>query len=270
MGLIDAARRTSPKRLVVSGLIFVCAVMFAVFIAVASSRPGGSTEAPSWVHSDFSKWPQIVLTNRATFRGSSDLDGASAFLIQSPDSRVLAATAKHLIGPNGGVEPRIPLSGLNNAIISWVLAPRTHPQRKVELGSLAISDTDERSHDWLLLTVKNSTNLPAQPVKVREKPVSTGETVFLVGVAYADQDVSQNVYRGKVTERRGDKFRYTIDPPVDIRGFSGAPILDSDGMAVGVMTVWFEPKMQGEKYLEAGGEDIATALHLMRSPEPAR
>jgi hypothetical protein len=128
--------------------------------------------------------------------------------------------------------------------------------------------------DWLLLSLsENSQNLPSTPLRLRRGPVSIGETVFLVGVPYSERQRAQNVYRGRVTGRGdGDsvhrnRFRFTIDPPVDIRGFSGAPILDSQGLAVGVMTVWFEPKKQGDKDLEAGGEDSASVLvHLSKKP----
>ena len=76
--------------------------------------------------------------------------------------------------------------------------------------------------------------------------MAIGESVHLIGVAYAEPEVLQKVYSGTVTERGyGDRFRYTISPHVDIRGFSGAPIVDDAGLVVGVMTVWFHPKMDG-------------------------
>ena len=102
------------------------------------------------------------------------------------------------------------------------------------------------------------------PLALRATPVSVGDEVYLVGVPYVERGRAQNVYRGRVTARGfGDRFRYDIEPPVDIRGFSGAPILDSRGLVVGVMTVWFDPKMQGEKFLEAGGEDAAAIITQM-------
>ena len=55
-------------------------------------------------------------------------------------------------------------------------------------------------------------------------------------------------------------------PPVDIRGFSGAPIIDEKGYVVGVMTVWFDPKVSGDNFLEAGGEDIASIYDLVQRP----
>ncbi|AUX30272.1 MULTISPECIES: trypsin-like peptidase domain-containing protein [Sorangium] len=63
----------------------------------------------------------------------------------------------------------------------------------------------------------------------------------------------RNVYAGKVAVRSGHRFRYDIDPPVDLRGFSGAPVVDQAGHVVGVMTVSFQPRMRGELRLEAGG-----------------
>ena len=71
---------------------------------------------------------------------------------------------------------------------------------------------------------------------------------------------------GAVTARRSDRFRYDLDPPVEIPGFSGAPIVNVQGHVVGVMSVWFEPKMDGKMFLEAGGEDAATIYSEVRSP----
>ena len=45
-----------------------------------------------------------------------------------------------------------------------------------------------------------------------------------------------------------------------LRGFSGAPVLGQSGFVVGVMTVWFEPRMVGDLHAEAGGEDAAGAF----------
>jgi len=45
------------------------------------------------------------------------------------------------------------------------------------------------------------------------------------------------VYAGKVTARAGDRFRYHIDPPVDIRGFSGAPVIDRNGHVVAARVI---------------------------------
>lgn len=108
--------------------------------------------------------------------------------------------------------------------------------------------------------------LPVHPLRLRKEPVRVGEPVFLIGCPYIELNCRQNVYTGVVTERAfGDRFRYDLDPPVDLRGFSGAPVIDIKGYVVGVMTVWFDPKTSGEKYLEAGGEDIASIHDLLQT-----
>jgi len=77
--------------------------------------------------------------------------------------------------------------------------------------------------------------------------VSVGERVHLVGVSYTEPDVAQKVYSRVVTARGfGDRFRYDISPHVDIRGFSGAPVPGDAGWVVGVRTIWFQRRMDGE------------------------
>jgi S1-C subfamily serine protease len=139
--------------------------------------------------------------------------------------------------------------------------PRTLPQSSVEIEALGINDgLDWQKCDWLILKLKHPAEaLPAQPLHVRPDPVAIGERLYLIGCPYIERDCKQNVYRGKVTARGfSDHFRYDLDPPVELPGFSGAPIVDEKGYLVGVMTVWFQPKMDGKKYLEGGGEDAAT------------
>jgi hypothetical protein len=205
-----------------------------------------------------------VLTNNAEFNGHTPLSGASAFLVKTRDRRTLAATARHLIGENGGVQPEISIAALNDAIRSWRMHPRTLPDDSVMAEKVGCGGLDDENLDWLILTIKNTDKvLPATPLMLRAQPAQIGEKVYLVGCPYVEKACKQNVYPGKVTSRAGDRFRYDIDPPVDIRGFSGAPIIDRNGHVVGVMTVWFEPKMQGEKFLEAGGEDAASIYPLV-------
>lgn len=209
-----------------------------------------------WASKPQHEWPQLVLTNYATFKGHSALQGASSFLIKTNDNRILAATARHLIGDAGGVKPEVKVAEFDAAIDTWRMFPRTRPKEHLFAERLGATGLTLPQYDWLILEIRGSGDkLPAEPLRLRERPVEVGEEVTLVGCPYVEQGCDQNVYTGKVTARSGDRFRYDIEPPVDIRGFSGAPILDRAGNCVGVMTVWFEAQMEGDKYLEAGGED---------------
>jgi Trypsin-like peptidase domain len=248
--------------------VVIC--LLACSFAAGCGRTTSSTQvqveearSEPWAGQPPAEWPQLVLTNSATFNGHSSLNGASAFLIRATDGRIVAATALHLLGPNGGVEPTIAPERLPAVLSSWRMYPRTKPNATILVTGLGYDVTPRKNFDWLILSVASkSGELPATPLTLRPKPVSIGDAVFLVGVPYSESDRAQNVYRGRVTERaHADFFRFTIDPPVDIRGFSGAPILDQRGLVVGVMTVWFKPTMQGDRFLEAGGEDAASVVH---------
>lgn len=235
-----------------------------VFATILGGSDGtvvlGETPAVEpWVRKPTSEWPQIVLTNEAVFDGHTPLRGSSAFLIRTQGNRILAATAKHLLGAGGGVEPPVSTKELSEVLRSWRVHPRTMPETAVDLGALSGSGEDLPGCDWLLLTVKRSSDrLPAYPLRPRSQPVRVGEKVYLIGCPYSEPNAKQNVYVGKVTERKHDRFRYDLDPPVRLNGFSGAPIVDRRGNVVGIMTGWFEPKMVGDKHLEGGGEDVAT------------
>ena len=222
-------------------------------------------EAEPWVGKEFSEWPQLVLTNDARFDGHTPLYGASAFLLKNAQGKVFGATARHLIGSNGGVNPEVKIGEFNRVLKDWILFPRTQDTNTVHLTSIGVSGLDNPRKDWLILNVAGGRDhYPAHPLTARKEPVKVGETVYLVGVPYSDRTSSQNVYKGKVTQRAlGNSFRYDIDPPVDIRGFSGAPIIDERGHVVGVMSLWFNPKMKGGKDLESGGEDVASIFNAL-------
>ena len=218
-----------------------------------------------WAALPHEQWPQIVLTNWAKFKGHTPLHGASGFLLRNESGEVLAATAKHLLGENGGVEPEVTLADLEGSIDLWVMHPRTLPEHGIRLlGSASLTQAPP-NNDWLLLRVEGPPT-HATPLRIRRTPVKVGERVHLVGVSYAEPTVAQKVYSGVVTARGyQDRFRYDITPHVDIVGFSGAPIVDDAGLLVGVMTVWFKPRMDGELWTEAGGEDAAGALAIMKT-----
>jgi Fe-S cluster assembly iron-binding protein IscA len=137
-----------------------------------------------------------------------------------------------LLGSAGGVEPEVPVEALERDLASWRLHPRTRPDRFV-----AISRPFSASYDMVLLELRPwQGELPAYPLQVRTDPLRVGEKVFLVGCPYSEAGCRQNVYAGRVTERlQGPGFLFDVSPPVVLRGFSGAPVVDEHGYAVGVL-----------------------------------
>src|SRR5687768_2851825 len=77
-------------------------------------KPVVIAPAEKWVSQKRDTWPLILLTNEATFKGHTPMEGASSFLIKASDGRVFGVTARHLIGEDGGVEPQLDPSRFND------------------------------------------------------------------------------------------------------------------------------------------------------------
>jgi hypothetical protein len=231
-------------------------------IASSSSSPSAPTiPREPWISSDPYSWPQLVLTNDAAFRGHTPLRGASSFLIRNAHGQVFGVTARHLIGADGGVEPEMTAAMLFADLAKWTAFPRTKPEQSIDFGAPAIDGLDGPHRDWLVLSIADNAKAspPAYPLRLRATPAKPGESLFLIGCSYADADCRQAVFRGSgVRRNRYDYFQFRIDLSVDLRGFSGAPILDTDGHVVGVMSGFFSNlKTDAEgKYLDAAGEDV--------------
>ncbi len=224
-----------------------------------------SQPAELWAKAVPQRWPQLVLTNKASFTGHTPLEGASAFLMRMPDGEILVGTAKHLIKKAGGVEPPIALADLDRALTRWEVFPRTKPTLTLEAKGLAENTSRENAHDWLLLRlVDPRVKLPATPLTPRLKPAQVGETVYLIGVPYTDQNSAQNVYKGVVTARpHRSYFTYEFSPPVHISGFSGAPIVDANGLLLGhAVSMGTDLKQKDGLEIEFGAEDASLAVQL--------
>ena len=239
-------------------------LLLLALLSLTGCKPEEPQKPAAWAATPHEKWPQMVLTNAARFKGHTSLNGASSFLVQLKSGEVVAATARHLLGDAGGVKPEVKPADFNASLDSWFMHPRTRPDEVVKVRSLASQPDPRPGFDWVLFHIEGTGESVATPLTLRRTRVKAGETVHLIGVSYAEPTVAQKIYSGVVTERRGDRFRYRITPYVNIRGFSGAPIVDDDGLLVGVMTVWFaNPRMEGDLWMEAGGEDAVSAAAIL-------
>lgn len=217
----------------------------------AAPTSAQKAEREKWIDLPTEQWPQLVLTNDAVFEGHAPLDGASCFLIQDPNSgQVLFATARHLLSQAGGVVPRIDIAKMDSIKYVWKAHPRTQAERSIRVGRPELA-----AFDVALFSLLDPVNaLPAQPLRVRQTPVTLGETVFLIGCPY-EAGCRQNVYRGKVNQIGDTPYiEYTFEPSAELRGFSGGPIIDANGLAVGGFALKGRseiPKNLGGAYLLA-------------------
>src|SRR5688572_12345892 len=92
-----------------------------------------AADAEPWASGPIGNWPQIVLTNYATFAGHTSLKGASSFLVRTQDGRIYGVTARHLIKSAGGVEPPMEPAELHAALREWWIFPRTKSEVAIQL-----------------------------------------------------------------------------------------------------------------------------------------
>lgn len=258
----------------------IIAAWAACMLTTSVSRlPGDEVKAaseekqvpPAWSKEPVTAWPQFVLTNEATFKGHTPLNGASAFLMLMPDDDVSLVTARHLIGAEGGVEPPVALTDFDMVLAKWEAYPRTRPEARLSVKGLAMNTLAGARQDWLLLHLKDPKGkLPATPLRPRVKRAEIGDVAYLIGVPYADAKSSQNVYKGKVTKRpTRNYFELEFEPPVKLAGFSGAPVVDADGYLLGMVTT--APKSTRGDGLQTACwcQDISVGYSLWKKPDKA-
>ncbi|UOQ73761.1 trypsin-like serine protease [Hymenobacter cellulosilyticus] len=162
------------------------------------------------------------------------------FLLQHQGD-TFAVTAKHLLkviktGEMGSVS-------FGTSIKSWSLFPLNRPENRVVTKKLlnentkeALDDKATYDDDWLVFSLGSNTS-GVKPLKVRTTPLQAGEKLYVVGWTRRIESGPQRVY----------EFEYykTIDHrillkevlvPEQFGGLSGAPLVDEQGLVVGVVS----------------------------------
>lgn len=99
----------------------------------------------------------------------------------------------------------------------------------------AISVFEDVSSDLAVLRIADSTfRMPALPYGLKLQPVRPGEEVFSMGFP-RDEIVYGKGYISAQTGFNGDTLAYQVSIPVN-PGNSGAPLLDSNGEVIGIIT----------------------------------
>jgi hypothetical protein len=185
---------------------------------------------------DFSKAPQIPLTNEAYFKGKESLNGASSYLIEYKGV-IHGISAKHLIETRGGgYNPPMKPSELNKVCTSWKMYPRTLEDDFIVMDKL-LNTSDASNEDMLLFSIKGSPPLSIKPLKVRMSNDLPKDS-WMLGCPYAERDSKQNLYHVEITGfENGYIEAINLVPPcpTGINGFSGAPLVDENGEALGIL-----------------------------------
>lgn len=234
---------------------FIIVIFVSFFVASCSFEQVHSTTAKNGTANvaELLK-KQILLTNYAEFKRNRTLEGASAFLINHKGS-FFAVTAKHLLGEAGGVEPEVKINELANHLIKWEMSPRVGTSTSKEIVTVNAKNLDysKSTNDILLLNVTSDT-YNFQPLTPNFETPSIGEEMILIGCPYSETQCKQNSYKATFVEFDDSEALMVLEikSNTDLRGFSGAPLLNTKGEVVGVL-------VGGGK---SQGQNFVTATHI--------
>lgn len=187
-----------------------------------------------WKTEDYINSTQILLSNDYQLNTSSSR-GASAFLIEAKGDTVLC-TAKHLLGEDMGIEPEISTKDFNAALKYWKTFPRKNDLSNDTIYVTKLINEEINPIDIILqeCTLGEKNNI--QVLKPRLSKVRRGEKLEIIGCEYADRNCFQRKYDAIVDgyDEDGDLWIESSEK-INLRGFSGAPVIDSNGFVIGVI-----------------------------------
>jgi hypothetical protein len=187
-----------------------------------------------------SEWPQIAMINQIEYADTSFPIAGCSFLLDTGEDTV-AVTAKHvLIYFKSKTMNSV---SFGSELRNWKMFPKDNPDDVVVVGELINENTDESidkvpaAQDWLLFSIKErSENIV--PLSLREKPFEVDEEVYIIGWRYSDVDCTQRIYEGNYvsTENGTIVISTKLLKHNTMPGLSGAPVVDSDGCVIGLMS----------------------------------
>jgi hypothetical protein len=193
-----------------------------------------------WMEKPQDEWPQITMVNQIEYNDKDHPIAGCGFLLDTGDE-ILAATAKHIL--IYFKSDSMKAVSFNNALKLWKMFPKNNPDDAVVVDKLINENLKEPlekippEKDWLLFTIqKRSQNI--QPLKFRSNPMQEGETVYIIGWRYTDNDCPQVIYEGNFVRSEEGSILITTKELSDntMPGLSGSPVIDSRGYLLGLMS----------------------------------
>jgi hypothetical protein len=179
----------------------------------------------------------IAMVNSISFT-SSEFDKeniGNSFLVEV-SGHIYAVTAKHILML--AKTDSMNSVSLGDDLKQWRMHPKNNSEAYLVAKDLLNTDenellTWENNYDWLVFDI-DKTAAKVSPLRIRAGDLSSGETLYVVGWSYGDKG-SQPVYTFRYVETSND-FHTTeqVSGPQSLAGLSGAPVVDENGLLVGL------------------------------------
>ena len=188
------------------------------------------------------KFESITLVNKIDFVDPKfDQTKFSCGFLIKYNKDTLAVTAKHLL-------KFIKSDNMNtltfeNNIKSWSLYPLDKKTEMVVCDKLLNENKSEQleakstyENDWLVFSIKKNSS-KVKPLEIRTSPLVAGEKLYAVGWTRTMEEGPQRVYEFEYYKTIGNRILLKeVIVPEKFGGLSGSPVLDEQGLVVGIVS----------------------------------
>ena len=187
-------------------------------------------------------FPAIALTNKIDFVDPKfDQPRFSCGFLIKYKADTFAVTAKHLLKIIKTDEMKT--LTFNNFIKNWSLYPLDNKDQLVTTDQLlnenkseSLDNASTYHQDWLLFSIKTN-HANVKPLEVRTTPLVPGEKLYALGWTRKMEQGSQRVYEFEYYKSIGDRILLKdLIVPEQFGGLSGAPVVDQQGLVVGIVS----------------------------------
>lgn len=221
---------------------------------------GGAPPTPPKIGGSVALRPVITLKNGRTFAA-----GTAVAVRLKPDGKPVLLTALHLFGPAGGeLDKETPPAEMDRVVKGLALTPLggkkpvAFAKGSLRKSGAGVSDENtDVSGDVAAFTLLPNARVNALPL-AGERP-RMGEWLWLIGDEVEHKPQTQRLYPVKVVQVDEKSGKLYFKTPVELQGFSGAPLINSRREVVGLLIAgggpvgFFNPAESIRKRLSESG-----------------
>jgi len=199
------------------------------------------------------------MINDVTFKDSKfDRFNIGCGFLLKVNQDTFAITAKHILCV--AKTDSMKTTNFENGLKQWTMYPKDKKEQTVIMDKLLNEDkTDSLSFDfinrhdatykdYLIFKIKQN-NSKIKPLEIRKTKLKYGELLYVIGWTYNDAEGGQRVYKYSYYKSKGTRFNMRmINAPKNGGGLSGSPVIDSNGLLVGIISGMDEDPITKEQF----------------------